>query len=112
MSEILKVEHVSKSFAGVRPVRDVSFSVRGQSVVLITGENGAGKTTLFNLITGLDKPTGGKIIFNGIDITTKSALEISRLGITRLYQHPRLFKNLQVWENLASAAHHNVASKF
>ena len=56
MSEILNIENLNKSFDGVAPVKDVSFSLIKHSIVLITGENGAGKTTLFNLITGLEKP--------------------------------------------------------
>lgn len=112
MSEILNVENLNKIFDGVAPVKDVSFAVDKRSIVLITGENGAGKTTLFNLITGLEKPTKGKIIFNGDDITTKSALQISQSGLTRLYQQPRLFKNLLVWENLVSAAHYNPGNSF
>lgn len=112
MTSILNIENLNKSFDGIIPVKDVSFVVRKQSIVLITGENGAGKTTLFNLITGLEKPTKGKIIFKGNNIATKSALQISQLGIIRLYQQPRLFKNLLVWENLVSAAHNNIGNSF
>ena len=61
MSNILNIENLNKSFEGVDPVKDVSFAVSKQDIVLISGENGAGKTTLFNLITGLEKPTQGKI---------------------------------------------------
>ena len=112
MSALLNVAHLAKSFGGVTPVRDVSFSVNEQSMILITGENGAGKTSLFNLITGLERPTGGKITYNGTSIETKSALQISQLGITRLYQQPRLFRNLLVWENLVASARHDVGDKF
>lgn len=112
MSEILNIQNLNKSFDGVAPVKDVSFALSKQSITLITGENGAGKTTLFNLITGLEKPTKGKITFNGNNITGKSALEIAKHGIIRLYQHPRLFKNLLVWENLVSAAHENAGNSF
>ena len=112
MSNILNIENLNKSFDGVAPVKDVSFAVSKQDIVLISGENGAGKTTLFNLITGLEKPTQGKITFNEKNIADKSALQISRLGIIRLYQQPRLFKNLLVWENLVSAAHQNKGNSF
>lgn len=112
MIEILNIENLRKSFVGVVPVKDVSFAVSKHNIVLITGKNGAGKTTLFNLITGLEKPTKGKITFNGKNIETKTALQISQLGIIRLYQQPRLFKNLLVWENLVSAAHHNTGNSF
>lgn len=112
MSEILNIQNLNKSFDGVALVKEVSFAVNKQNITLITGENGAGKTTLFNLITGLEKPTKGKIIFNENNITAKSALEIARHGIIRLYQQPRLFKNLLVWENLVSAAHQNAGNSF
>ena len=112
MNEILNIEKLNKSFDGITPVKDVSFSIAKCSIVLITGENGAGKTTLFNLITGLEKPTKGAINFNGDNIETKSALQVSQLGIIRLYQQPRLFKNLLVWENLVSAAHYNSGNSF
>lgn len=112
MSVILNIETLNKSFDGVTPVKNVSFSVNKHSIVLITGENGAGKTTLFNLITGLEKPTKGKITFNGKNISSESPLTISRLGIIRLYQQPRLFKNLLVWENLVTAAHHKIGNRF
>jgi branched-chain amino acid transport system ATP-binding protein len=112
MSEILNIANLNKSFDGIAPVKDVSFTVNKKNIVLITGENGAGKTTLFNLITGLEKPSDGKIFYNGDEIQAKSALEISRAGIIRLYQHPRLFKNLLVWENLVSAAHENAGNSF
>ena len=104
MTSILNIENLNKSFDGITPVKDASFSVSRHSIVLITGENGAGKTTLFNLITGLEKPTKGKIYFNGYSIANLSPLAVSRLGILRLYQQPRVFKNLLVWENLVSAA--------
>ncbi len=110
MSIILSIENLYMSFDGVSPLKDVSFIVREQSIVVITGENGVGKTTLFNLITGLEKPKKGRISFKGTNILFKSALQISRLGITRLYQQPRLFKNLLVWENLVSAAHPKIGN--
>ncbi len=105
MRDLLTIKNLNKSFDGVTPVKNVSFTVKRQGIMLVTGENGAGKTTLFNLITGLESPTKGKIVFKGEDITGKSALEIAKHGIVRLYQQPRLFKNLLVWENLVSAAH-------
>lgn len=112
MNAFLKIENLNKSFYGVATVKDVTFTVDKCSIVLLTGENGVGKTTLFNLITGLEKPTKGKINYNGNNIVSKSALQISRLGIIRLYQQPRLFKNLEVWENLVSAAYHTKENSF
>jgi branched-chain amino acid transport system ATP-binding protein len=112
MIELLNIKNLQKSFDGVIPVNDVSFALNKNNSVLISGENGTGKTTLFNLITGLEKPTNGSIVFNGEDITGKMPLEIARLGIIRLYQHPRLFENLLVWENLVSAGHYSLGNSF
>lgn len=107
MSDLLKIQNVSKSFDGVIAVKDASFAIRTQDIVAITGENGAGKTTLFNLIAGLERPDTGTITFKEQQLDGRSPLEISRSGITRLYQHARLFRNLRVWENLVSAAENN-----
>ena len=112
MSNLLNITDLNKSFSGFVSVKDVSFTVNKCNIVLITGENGAGKTTLFNLITGLVKPSKGKITFNGNNIVDKTALQISRLGIIRLYQQPRLFNNLMVWENLVSSAHNQKGNSF
>lgn len=107
---LLKIENLKKTFDGVKPVNNVSFEVLQQSIAIITGENGAGKTTLFNLISGLEKPTQGKIIYNGCNISDLPPLLIAQMGITRLYQKPRLFKNLLVWENMATASHNGSGS--
>ena len=112
MTEILKIENLSKSFDGVMTIKDVSFIVNKQTVTLITGENGAGKTTLFNLITGLEKPTSGNIIYQDEEISAKSSLKIAQIGIIRLFQQPRLFKNLSVWENLVSASPNAAGNQF
>lgn len=109
---LLDIKNLKKSFDGIISVNDVSFSIGNKSITLITGENGAGKTTLFNLITGLEKTTYGTISFNSEEISNATPLHIARLGIVRLYQQPRLFKNLLVWENLVSAAHNNSGNSF
>ncbi|MBE7516103.1 MAG: ATP-binding cassette domain-containing protein [Chloracidobacterium sp.] len=103
--KLLEIQSLNKSFNGLSPVKDVAFVINPKTITLITGENGAGKTTLFNLISGLEKSTKGQICFEGKNIERASALKIAKLGITRLYQQPRLFKNLRVWENLVAAAH-------
>src|SRR5690606_35403485 len=74
------------------------------TITLLTGDNGAGKTTLFNVITGVERADSGQVVFNGTHISTIPPLHIAELGIARLYQTPRLFKNLTAWENLACAA--------
>ena len=112
MTEILKIKNLSKSFDGVMPIKDVSFVINKQTVTLITGENGAGKTTLFNLITGLEKPTNGTIIYQNDEISFKSSLQVSQIGIIRLFQQPKLFKSLSVWENLVCASPNASGNRF
>jgi branched-chain amino acid transport system ATP-binding protein len=105
MNEILKIENLSKSYNGLPVVRNVSFSVRKGSVTALIGENGAGKTTLFNLISRFDKHDKGRIYFQGKEISNLSAIERSKIGIERLFQNPRVFKNMSVTDNLMACIH-------
>jgi len=85
-------------------VNDVSLVIPDGKFVVITGPNGGGKSTLARLIMGIEKPTSGKIIFNGIDITDKSVTERAKLGIGYAFQQPPRFKGLTV-RSLLSLAH-------
>ncbi len=105
---ILETEHLSRIFGGVVAVNDVNFQVEKGLVNGLIGPNGAGKTTLFNQITGMDKPTKGRIIFNDQDITGLPAWKISRLGIARTFQNIRLYKDLTVVENVMTGLHFTV----
>ena len=106
--KILETENLSRIFGGVVAVNDVSFSVYEGMVNGLIGPNGAGKTTLFNQITGMDKPTRGKILFDGKDITGLPAWKISRLGIARTFQNIRLYRELTVVENVMMGLHFKV----
>ena len=106
--KILETENLSRIFGGVVAVNDVNFSVYEGMVNGLIGPNGAGKTTLFNQITGMDKPTRGKIIFDGKDITGLPAWKISRLGIARTFQNIRLYRELTVVENVMMGLHFKV----
>ena len=106
--KILETENLSRIFGGVVAVNDVNFSVYEGMVNGLIGPNGAGKTTLFNQITGMDKPTRGKITFDGKDITGLPAWKISRLGIARTFQNIRLYKELTVVENVMMGLHFKV----
>jgi len=97
---MLRVENVTKKFGGVVAIKDVSFNVKSLEIFALVGPNGAGKTTLFNIITGVIKPTSGKVYFKDDDITTLSPLKIVRKGISRTFQNIRLFKSLSVLENV------------
>lgn len=97
---ILEVKNVTKKFSGLTAVNDMSFEIhRGEFVGLI-GPNGAGKTTLFNMISGMDKPTSGRIRFDGRDITGLSMNKIVNLGIARTFQLVRSFKFMSILDNV------------
>src|SRR5207248_9556613 len=77
---LLSAQDVSKAFGGLLAVSEVTFSIPERGIVSIIGPNGAGKTTFFNMLTGLYRPTGGRISFRGRDITTKRPDRITALG--------------------------------
>jgi len=97
---MLKVDRVTKQFGGVVAIKDVSFHVKPMEIFGLIGPNGAGKTTLFNIITGVIKPTSGKVYFKDEDITALSPLKIVRRGISRTFQNIRLFSSMSVLENV------------
>ena len=97
---VLKTEHLSIQFGGLRAVDDVNLEIRRGELYGLIGPNGAGKTTFFNLITGVYKPTSGRIFHDGREITGKTPIEINRGGIARTFQNIRLFNNLTVIENV------------
>ncbi|MCX8116491.1 MAG: ABC transporter ATP-binding protein [Desulfobacterota bacterium] len=97
---LLKVENLTKNFGGVVAVEDVSFTLKRGEFLGIIGPNGSGKTTLINLITGFVKPTSGRVIFKGVDITGKAPYRIANLGISRSFQMVRAFHKLAAFKNL------------
>jgi branched-chain amino acid transport system ATP-binding protein len=103
-SVILEADHLRKDFGGLIAVEDVSIKVRAGSLHSIIGPNGAGKTTLFNLLSGVFKPTSGRVIYRGRDITAQPPHRIAHLGIGRSYQITNVFPNLSVFENVRLAA--------
>ena len=100
---ILETSGLSKEFRGFLAVRDVSLQVRRGSIHALIGPNGAGKTTVFNLLTRFHTPTAGKILFNGIDITSEAPAQIARRGIVRSFQISAVFPQLSVLENVKIA---------
>lgn len=102
---LLQVQQLSRHFDGVRAVDDVSFTVNQGETISIIGPNGAGKTTLFNLITGLDQPTGGEIWFEGKALAGLPADRFAERGLARTFQHGRVFGNLSVLDNVLIGAH-------
>ncbi len=102
---MLETKKLTRAYGGVVAVSEVDFSVKEGLITGLIGPNGAGKTTLFNNMTGLDTPTKGIVLYNGNDITNKSAHKICRLGIARTFQNIRLFKELSVIENVMVGLH-------
>jgi branched-chain amino acid transport system ATP-binding protein len=100
---ILRTASLTKNFGGLVAVNNVNLAVRQGTIHAIIGPNGAGKTTLFNLITGVLKPTSGKVFFEDKDITGKPPHLISSLGLTRSFQVYSIFPNLTVLENIRLA---------
>ena len=100
---LLRIEHLSRNFGGLRAVEDVSLEVKEGDRHAIIGPNGAGKSTLFNLITGQLKPSSGKVTLDGRDITGKPPHVIARTGIGRAFQITTIFPKLTVRQNLQYA---------
>jgi branched-chain amino acid transport system ATP-binding protein len=96
----LRTENLTKKFGGLTAVDNLNLSLAGGRLHAIIGPNGAGKTTLFNLVSGLLPADGGRIFFQGRDITGLKPHEISRLGIKRTMQIKSVFQQLSVAENL------------
>jgi branched-chain amino acid transport system ATP-binding protein len=91
---ILSTASITKVFGGLMAVSDVSIDVAPKSIVSIIGPNGAGKTTFFNMLTGLYRPTAGRILFDGKDVTARRPDIITSLGVARTFQNIRLFSTM------------------
>jgi branched-chain amino acid transport system ATP-binding protein len=102
---VLQADHVTKEFGGLVAVNDVSFAVPRLSIVSLIGPNGAGKTTLFNMLTGLYKPTSGRILFGERDVTRARPDVITSLGVARTFQNIRLFGAMSALENVMIGRH-------
>ena len=96
---LLELEGVSKHFAGVRAVDDLSFGVREAEIVGLIGPNGAGKTTTLNLLTGFAAPDRGRITFGGEAIAGRRPHDVARRGMCRTFQVARPFRDMTVLEN-------------
>src|SRR4051812_1207918 len=102
---IYSATNITKAFGGLVAVDEVSFEIPQGRIVSIIGPNGAGKTTFFNILTGLYKPTIGKLNFLGTDVTRKRPDEITALGVARTFQNIRLFATMSATENVMVGEH-------
>jgi branched-chain amino acid transport system ATP-binding protein len=102
---ILSTVSTTKVFGGLLAVSDVSIDVEPKSIVSIIGPNGAGKTTFFNMLTGLYRPTAGRILFDGQDVTGRRPDLITAAGVARTFQNIRLFSTMSALENVMVGSH-------
>jgi len=99
-SKLLSLHAVTLKFGGLAALSDVSWGIPSSGIHGIIGPNGAGKSTLFNLVTGIYKPTSGRLTFDGVELQKLETMEIVRLGIARTFQNIRLLPHLSVLDNL------------
>jgi branched-chain amino acid transport system ATP-binding protein len=97
---LLRVEHLSKEFGGLRAVENLTFSIPQGKVFSIIGPNGAGKTTLLNLLSGIYVPSRGTILLDGRDLTQRPPHEYAASGVARTFQNLQLFVNMSALENV------------
>ena len=102
---LLETTALRKEFGGLLAVSDVDFTIPTETIVSLIGPNGAGKTTFFNMITGVYKPTSGRVVFDGADITGKPPHVATQRGIGRTFQNIRLFKEMTALENILVGMH-------
>jgi ABC-type branched-subunit amino acid transport system ATPase component/ABC-type branched-subunit amino acid transport system permease subunit len=109
---LLSIENASIAFGGLKAVNEVSFDVREGTITALIGPNGAGKTTLFNAISRLQQLSGGRITFEGTELTKLSPANAARLGMARTFQGLRIFVNMSVLENVLVGCHRHERSGF
>src|SRR5918992_217098 len=109
---MLETQRLSKRFGGLAAVRDVTTRLERGRINAIIGPNGAGKTTFFNLISGFQRPTSGRILFEGVDITSLRPDQVALLGIARTFQTTSLFDQASVLDNLIVGHRLRTASTF
>lgn len=97
---LLEAQSLSRHFGGTAALRQVSFSAGAGEIVGLIGPNGAGKTTLLNLLSGVLRPSAGKVLFDGRDLTGLKTHAVARMGIARTLQTPRSFQSMSVLENV------------
>ncbi len=103
MSNLLEIDMVTVQFGGLKAVTDLSLFLGTGELVGLIGPNGAGKTTVFNLITGVYRPTSGRIAFAGKPVAGQRPYKITARGIARTFQNIRLFGSLTVFDNVRTA---------
>jgi len=103
VAAVLTVERLSKSFTGVRALEEVDVDVHDGEILGLVGPNGSGKTTLFNCVTGFVRPTSGRALWRGREVTRLAPDQIARLGMVRTFQQKMVFPKATVRDNLEMA---------
>ena len=102
---LLEIQGLSKAFGGLRAINGLDITVDEGEVVSVIGPNGAGKTTFFNLVTGMESPDEGSIVFGGQELVGLRPNQILQLGMARTFQNVRLFPAMTVMENVMVGQH-------
>jgi branched-chain amino acid transport system ATP-binding protein len=102
---LLDVRGITKRFGGLTAVQSVDYVQEPRTIYAIIGPNGAGKTTLFNILTGIYKPDGGSVTFDGKSVVGLRPDQVNAVGIARTFQNIRLFNNMNVLENIMVGMH-------
>jgi branched-chain amino acid transport system ATP-binding protein len=105
VSDLLATQGLRKEFGGLVAVNGVDFTIPEDSTISLIGPNGAGKTTFFNMLTGVYKPTGGTVVFDGVDVTGLPPHAITQRGVGRTFQNIRLFQQMSALENVLVGMH-------
>jgi branched-chain amino acid transport system ATP-binding protein len=105
VTDLLATQGLRKEFGGLVAVNGVDFTIPRDSTISLIGPNGAGKTTFFNMLTGVYKPTGGTVIFDGVDVTGLPPHAVTQRGVGRTFQNIRLFQQMSALENVLVGMH-------
>ena len=98
--ELLRLESIYKNFGAVKVLKDINIRINKGEVVALIGDNGAGKSTLIKVITGVHRPTSGKVFFNQNEVNIKSVSESRKMGIEAVYQERALCDQQELWRNI------------
>lgn len=102
---ILEVAGLGIDFGGLTAVEAVSFSVRRGAIMSVIGPNGAGKTTLFNMVSGIYRPTRGRVVLDGRDVTGLAPHKLAAMGMSRTFQNLKVFQQMSVLQNVMAGRH-------
>jgi branched-chain amino acid transport system ATP-binding protein len=102
---LLSTDRLTMRFGGLTAVSDLGLEIAEREIVGLIGPNGAGKTTVFNVVTGMNPPTSGRVVFRGEDVTGLRRHQVTRRGIARTFQNIRLFRELSVLDNVLVGCH-------